>query len=135
MGRTPSDSGVLSKTSGVHVIRPWRPSDYIHQQTNSSAQGRSDPAEQQNTMLETIMRTLSNTAIRLQSVATQPSGLFAKLQSWWVALLNWRIQREAILQLEALSDRDLHDIGLRRCEIEGAVKSELNEVRALRRRY
>jgi len=86
-------------------------------------------------MLETIMRTLSNTTIRLQSVATRPSELFAKLQSWWVAFLNWRIQREAILQLEALSDRDLHDIGLRRCEIEGAVKSELNEVRALRRRY
>jgi uncharacterized protein YjiS (DUF1127 family) len=52
-----------------------------------------------------------------------------------VGFLNWRIQREAILQLEALSDRDLHDIGLRRCEIEGAVKSELNEVRALRRRF
>jgi uncharacterized protein YjiS (DUF1127 family) len=52
-----------------------------------------------------------------------------------VAFLNWRIQREAILQLEALSDRDLHDIGLRRCEIESAVKCELNEVRALGRRY
>jgi len=83
------------------------------------------------------MRTLSNTTIRLQSVATQPSGLIArlqsKLQSWWVAFLNSRIQRAAILQLESLSDRELHDIGLRRCEIEGAVKSEPN--RPFIRRY
>jgi uncharacterized protein YjiS (DUF1127 family) len=119
----------------VCVIRPWRPSDYIHRQTNGSAQARSDPAEQNNTMLETIMRTLSNTATRLQSVATEPSGMSTKLQSWWVAFLNWRIQREAILQLEALSDRDLHDIGLRRCEIEGAVKCEINPGRAFGRRH
>jgi uncharacterized protein YjiS (DUF1127 family) len=70
------------------------------------------------------MRTLSNTTVRLQSVATDPSQLLARLQSWWVAFLRWRIRREAILQLEALSDRELQDIGLRRCKIGGAVKCE-----------
>jgi uncharacterized protein YjiS (DUF1127 family) len=72
----------------------------------------------------------SNSAARLQSVATgcQPSisqftsQFIASLQSWWQAFLDWRIERAAILQLEALSDRELRDIGLRRCEIEGAVK-------------
>ena len=81
------------------------------------------------------MRTLSSTTARLQSVATQPSQLIARLQSWWVAYLEWRIQREAMLALEALSDRELHDIGLRRCEIEGAVKGELNREHAFSRRY
>jgi len=46
------------------------------------------------------MRTLSSTTARLQSVATQPSQLIARLQSWWVAYLEWRIQREAMLQLK-----------------------------------
>jgi uncharacterized protein YjiS (DUF1127 family) len=116
--------GVLSKTSGGRVIRPQRPSDYIHQQTNGSAKALPSRAEQKNTMVEIIMRTLSSPTIRLQSVATRPSSLIASLQAWWVTFLNWRIQRAAILQLEAMSDRDLHDIGLRRCEIENAVKSE-----------
>jgi uncharacterized protein YjiS (DUF1127 family) len=79
------------------------------------------------------MRTLSSPTIWLQSVATEPSSLIARLQAWWVAFSNWRIQREAVLQLEVLSDRDLHDMGLRRCEIENAVRSE--PTRAFSRRY
>jgi uncharacterized protein YjiS (DUF1127 family) len=86
-------------------------------------------------MAEKIMRTLSSTTAQLQSTAIQPGQLLARLQSWWVAYLGWRIQREAIRQLEALSDRELQDIGLRRCEIEGAVKCELKRERAFSRRY
>jgi uncharacterized protein YjiS (DUF1127 family) len=52
-----------------------------------------------------------------------------------VAYLAWRLEREAALQLEALSDRELQDIGLRRCEIEGAVKGALERERAFYRRY
>jgi uncharacterized protein YjiS (DUF1127 family) len=85
-------------------------------------------------MPEKIMKTLSSTSARLQSVATPSdqliSQLIARLQSWWVAYLGSRIEREATLQLEAMSDRELQDIGLRRCEIEGAVKGELNGARA-----
>jgi len=57
------------------------------------------------------------------------------LQSWWVAYLACRLEREAAIQLEALSDRELQDIGLRRCEIEGAVKGGLNRERAFNGRY
>jgi uncharacterized protein YjiS (DUF1127 family) len=90
-------------------------------------------------MLEKNMRTLSSTTARLQNVAT-PSNrlidqLIARLQSWWVAYLGWRIERQATLQLEAMTDRELHDIGLRPCEIEGAVKGELSGARAFIRRY
>jgi uncharacterized protein YjiS (DUF1127 family) len=86
-------------------------------------------------MPEKIMRMLSSTTARLQSTAIQPSQLIARLQSWWVAYLGWRIQREATLQLEALSDRELQDIGLRRCEIENAIKGEPKRARAFSRRY
>jgi len=86
-------------------------------------------------MVEKIMRTLSSTTSRLQSVATQPSQLIARLQSWWVAFLGWLMQREATLQLASLSDRELQDIGLRRCEIEGAVRGALKRERAFCCRY
>lgn len=79
------------------------------------------------------MRTLSNATTRLQSVATSPSQLLATLESWWVTYLGWRIEREATLQLEAFSDRELQDIGLRRCEIVGAVKGELERRAAIGR--
>jgi uncharacterized protein YjiS (DUF1127 family) len=81
------------------------------------------------------MRTLSSTTARLQSVATQPSQLMAKVQSWWLAYLHWRIEREAMLQLEALNDRELQDIGLRRCEIEGVVKGDVKHARVFNRHY
>jgi len=81
------------------------------------------------------MITLSSTAARLQSVATQLSRLIARVQSWWMAYLDRRMQRSVIFQLEALSDRELRDIGLRRCEIEGAVKGELKREPAFNRRY
>ena len=81
------------------------------------------------------MRTLSTTTAQLQSVAIEPSRLITRLQSWWVAYLAWRLEREAALQLEALSDRELQDMGLRRCEIEGAVKGGLNRERAFAGRY
>jgi uncharacterized protein YjiS (DUF1127 family) len=42
-----------------------------------------------------------------------------------VAYLTWRLQQTAIAQLKALSDRDLKDIGVRRCEIESVVKGGL----------
>jgi uncharacterized protein YjiS (DUF1127 family) len=49
--------------------------------------------------------------------------------------LACRLEREAAIQLEALSDRELQDIGLRRCEIESAVKGGLNRERAFNGRY
>jgi uncharacterized protein YjiS (DUF1127 family) len=103
-------------------------------QTNDPAQAFGPSWDQKDTMPEKIMRTLSSTTARLQSVATEPS-LIDRLQSWWVAYLGWRIQREATFQLEALSDRELQDIGLRRCEIDGAVKGELKRARAFGRHY
>lgn len=85
------------------------------------------------------MRTLSSTTAWLQSVATPPNQLInqliARLQAWWVSYLGWRIEREATLQLQAMNDRELQDIGLRRCEIQGAVKAKLNVPRAFIRRY
>jgi uncharacterized protein YjiS (DUF1127 family) len=39
------------------------------------------------------------------------------VKSWWVGYLTWRIERLAIVQLEAMSDRELEDIGLTRSQI------------------
>jgi hypothetical protein len=75
--------------------------------------------DQKDTMSEKIMRTLSITTARLQSVATQPSQLTARLQSWWLAYLDWRTLSEkpdrkwSALQGNQTSIRhDLHDPSL-----------------------
>ena len=57
----------------------------------------------------------------------------AVLRRWWMAYLNWRLEQAAIAQLAALSDRELKDMGLRRCEIEGAVRCEPKSEHALSR--
>jgi uncharacterized protein YjiS (DUF1127 family) len=43
------------------------------------------------------------------------------LQRWWLAYRTWRIERLAITQLLSMSDHELKDIGIGRCEVERAV--------------
>ena len=71
----------------------------------------------------------SSEALTKNSWTTGPAAV---LKRWGVAYLTWRLQQTAIAQLEALSDRDLKDIGVRRCEIESAVKGGLKRERALK---
>jgi uncharacterized protein YjiS (DUF1127 family) len=51
-------------------------------------------------------------------------SLIATLNAWWIAYLTRRIERAAVLQLRALSDRVLLDIGLTRSQIEEAVRGD-----------
>jgi uncharacterized protein YjiS (DUF1127 family) len=81
--------------------------------------------------MEMVMSTVS-TAPASSEALTKNSWTTgsAVLKRWWVAHLTWRLQQTAIAQLKALSDRDLKDIGVRRCEIESAVKGGLKRERA-----
>jgi uncharacterized protein YjiS (DUF1127 family) len=54
------------------------------------------------------------------------SGLIATVKAWWVAYLTRRLERASIIQLHAMSDRELKDIGLTRSQIERAVRGELD---------
>jgi uncharacterized protein YjiS (DUF1127 family) len=54
------------------------------------------------------------------------SSLAATVKTWWVAYLARRVERAAIMQLHAMSDRQLQDIGLPRSDIEWAVRGELD---------
>jgi len=60
----------------------------------------------------------------------QVNGLFTAIKAWWMAYLTRRIERAAIIELRALSDRVLLDIGLTRSQIEEVVKGELSDQRA-----
>jgi uncharacterized protein YjiS (DUF1127 family) len=46
------------------------------------------------------------------------SVLVSTAKTWWVAYLMRRMEREAIIQLRAMSDRQLEDIGITRSQIE-----------------
>jgi uncharacterized protein YjiS (DUF1127 family) len=54
----------------------------------------------------------------------QAKCLVASVRLWWVAHLTRRMERVAMVQLQAMSDRELKGIGLTRSEIEQAVKGE-----------
>ena len=51
------------------------------------------------------------------------------------AYITWRITRAAIAQLCSMSDRELKDIGLTRCDITCAVRGEAARDRAFSRYY
>jgi len=56
--------------------------------------------------------------------ALRGNGLVATVKICWIAYLTRRIERQAIIQLHAMSDRELQDIGLTRSEIERAVRGK-----------
>jgi uncharacterized protein YjiS (DUF1127 family) len=51
-------------------------------------------------------------------------GVIAVMKRWWLAQLARRFEREAIIRLHAMSDRELKDIGLSRSQIAHAVRGE-----------
>jgi len=68
-------------------------------------------------------------------LAVSTMTLAAVLKRWSMAYLSRRLEQAAIVQLRALSDCELKDIGLRRCEIEGAVRNEPKSERVFNRYY
>jgi len=59
--------------------------------------------------------------------------LVAALKAWWLARMERRLERLAILQLRAMSDRELKDIGICRSQIEFDVRVGRDRDRALSR--
>ena len=81
------------------------------------------------------MSTISSAPAAAQGTAghSWASGLAATLKRWWVAYITWRLEQAAIAVLYSMSDRELRDIGLTRCDIPRAVTSEMAGDRAFRR--
>jgi uncharacterized protein YjiS (DUF1127 family) len=46
----------------------------------------------------------------------------ALIKRGWLAYMSWRMERLAVARLQAMSDRQLTDIGIVRSEIECAVR-------------
>ena len=84
---------------------------------------RSDP---EINATEMIMRISAAPAAVGERPRAQASGLVATVKSWWIAYLTRRVERVAIMQLHAMSEWELKDIGLSRSQIERAVKGEFN---------
>jgi uncharacterized protein YjiS (DUF1127 family) len=54
----------------------------------------------------------------------------AALRRWWMAFGNILLERAAIAALSSMSDRDLRDIGVYRCEIEQCVRLDTSNHRS-----
>jgi uncharacterized protein YjiS (DUF1127 family) len=50
------------------------------------------------------------------------SAIITNLKRRWMAYVRRRIERAVIIQLQAMSDRELQDIGITRAEIEWGVR-------------
>jgi uncharacterized protein YjiS (DUF1127 family) len=53
-----------------------------------------------------------------------PGGLGRALRRWWLAYMEWRLQRLAVTLLHRMSDRQLRDLGLSRSQIEPAARGQ-----------
>jgi uncharacterized protein YjiS (DUF1127 family) len=70
-----------------------------------------------------IMSAISSTTAHSPTIAQSLLPALAGAPGrWWATYTAWRIERWAIKQLGAMSDRQLQDIGLVRSQIPFAVK-------------
>src|SRR5262245_63127178 len=74
-------------------------------------------------VMSTTLHTPANATVRARSWG---SALVGILSTCWVAYLTRRMERVAIMQLRAMSERELQDIGLTRSQIERVVRGELD---------
>jgi uncharacterized protein YjiS (DUF1127 family) len=87
--------------------------------------------------METIMSTMTRAPAAMPRVSGSSASrwLGAVLKRWWVIRMQRRLDRLAIRQLGAMSDRELKDIGVVRPQIEFAVRAERNRERVGAPRY
>jgi uncharacterized protein YjiS (DUF1127 family) len=82
--------------------------------------------------MEMIMSTMSGTVVRRSNAV---GGLLATVgaaaKSWWGAYIAGRLQRATIAELKSMSDRELHDIGLTRSQIEAAARGDSDRDRRM----
>ena len=73
-----------------------------------------------------VIETILSASARLHGGATQSvsRSVVRIVQHWWAAYTTWRLDRQAIADLLSMSDRDLRDIGINRCEILRAVRGD-----------
>jgi uncharacterized protein YjiS (DUF1127 family) len=76
-----------------------------------------------------------STPLSAHATAGQPRArrLTAILRRWWAAYERRRVERLAIACLEAMTDRQLKDIGVTRSQIEFAVRGEPHRDRIISR--
>jgi uncharacterized protein YjiS (DUF1127 family) len=77
--------------------------------------------------MDPIMSTTHSAPAAAQGTAeyVPESGLTAALKRWWAAYSAWRSRRAAMVALCAMSDLELKDMGLRRCDIPRGVRGDL----------
>jgi uncharacterized protein YjiS (DUF1127 family) len=80
---------------------------------------------------DTIMSTTYSAPAAAQGTAQDlaDSGLAATLKRWRAAYVAWRSRQAAMTALCAMSDLELRDIGLRRCDIPRGVRGEVTRDR------
>jgi uncharacterized protein YjiS (DUF1127 family) len=76
------------------------------------------------------MSMMSNAALpRSSAVGGLLLTAMTTVKHGWVVFTAWREERTAIAQLRSMGDRELHDIGLVRSQIETAVKGGVDRER------
>ena len=73
-----------------------------------------------------IMEAILSASALLRGPAARSVGqsVLRTFKRWSAAYTVWRIERRAIAQLLSMSDRDLRDIGINRCETLRAVRGD-----------
>jgi uncharacterized protein YjiS (DUF1127 family) len=71
------------------------------------------------------MSTISGIAAHWLGAGAIVRAIGGALARWWRAYITWRIEQWTIARLREMSDRQLEDIGLARCQIEPAVRGAI----------
>jgi uncharacterized protein YjiS (DUF1127 family) len=77
------------------------------------------------------MSTISGLADQHDGAGAILHAIGTGMRRWWVAYTSWRIERLAVGRLQAMSDRQLKDMGLVRSQIAFVVEEGIGHERTM----
>jgi uncharacterized protein YjiS (DUF1127 family) len=81
-----------------------------------------------------IMSTISSIATQNETAGISMAQLLlSTAKRWWVAYVSWRVEQLTMYRLRSMSDRQLKDIGIARCEVEFAIRHGMERDQLLTR--
>jgi uncharacterized protein YjiS (DUF1127 family) len=113
-------AGTGESASPTYNIRPA--ATYLILWSRYRGTGRDEKETREMIIVQAI---LSASAL-LHGRGAQPVGrsVVRTFKRWQAACTAWHRERRAMAELLSMSDRDLRDIGISRCEIPGAVRDD-----------
>jgi uncharacterized protein YjiS (DUF1127 family) len=110
------------RPKGVNDLRHLAFCTYSHSHSRYRGTGKDEKGTSEMIIMEAILS--ASTPLYRRAAQSVGRSVERTFKRWWAVYTAWHREQRAMAELLSMSDRDLRDIGINRCEILRAVRSD-----------